>query len=136
MTQMKTNFFIAIAMLTFFATASCKNEPQKSQTSAAENTSMMQHSSEQKSAMQSAVPKNLTTYEFDIKGMTCAVGCAAVIEKTLAKTEGVAKSKVDFNNKKGTFTFDTSKINEEQLIQKIEKIAGGKMYTVENVRKI
>jgi copper chaperone CopZ len=123
---MNTKFLITVLCLTFFGLTSCKNEQQKTVSNTTEKTATASISKE----------KNLTTYELDIKGMTCAVGCAAVIQKTLAKTEGVEQSKVDFESKKGTFTFDSNQLSEQKLIEKIEQIAGGKMYKVDSARKI
>ena len=37
--------------------------------------------------------------EFTIEGMTCAIGCAATIEKKIAKMDGVKSSVVDFDKK-------------------------------------
>ena len=36
--------------------------------------------------------------EFNIKGMTCEMGCAKTIEKKLAKMDGMKSANVDFKN--------------------------------------
>ena len=41
-----------------------------------------------------------------IEGMTCAIGCAATIEKNLQKTTGVASATVDFESKTAWVIYD------------------------------
>ena len=48
----------------------------------------------------------LTKAEFNIEGMTCAIGCAKTIEKKLAKMEGVKSAKVDFEKKLAMVEYD------------------------------
>lgn len=79
---------------------------------------------------------NNQTYEMEIKGMTCEIGCARTIESKLSKVKGISYSKVDFESKKGTFTIDTNIINEQKVIEKIAGIAGGGLYSVVNSKKI
>ncbi|MFQ3341398.1 MAG: mercuric ion binding protein [Flavobacteriaceae bacterium] len=43
-----------------------------------------------------------------IEGMTCAIGCAATIEKKLQKTSGISSVKVDFETKTAWVTYDPS----------------------------
>ena len=42
--------------------------------------------------------------------------------------EGVVYSKVDFENKKGVFTYDLNITNSEDIKEKIAGIAGGDLY--------
>jgi Cu+-exporting ATPase len=72
------------------------------------------------------------TYEMDIEGMTCEIGCARTIESKLSKMKGVSYSKVDFESKKGVFTIDTNIVNEQKVREKIAGIAGGDLYSVVN----
>ena len=76
---------------------------------------------------------NLETTSFSIDGMTCAVGCAAVIEKKLAEMEGVQGAKVDFEKKTATVSFDADKQTPENLVEKVEAIADG-AYKVSDVK--
>lgn len=76
------------------------------------------------------------TYEMDIEGMTCEIGCARTIESKLSKMKGVSYSKVDFESKKGVFTIDTNIVNEQKVREKIAGIAGGDLYSVVNSKKI
>jgi len=76
------------------------------------------------------------TYEMEIEGMTCEIGCARIIESKLSKMEGVVYSKVDFESKKGIFTFNKNIINEKLITEKIAGIAGGDLYSVVKSKKI
>ncbi|MEM9681276.1 MAG: cation transporter, partial [Bacteroidota bacterium] len=44
--------------------------------------------------------------EFNIDGMTCAMGCAMSIEKKMAKMEGVKSAKVDFEKQLAMVEYD------------------------------
>ncbi|WP_456379546.1 heavy-metal-associated domain-containing protein [Lutibacter sp.] len=74
-----------------------------------------------------AVYKSL---EVEIEGMTCEIGCARTIQSKLSKVDGVTYSKVNFEAKKGQFTYDENKITKEDIINKINGIAGGDLYKV------
>ena len=67
--------------------------------------------------------------------MTCAMGCAATIEKKLAETEGVKEAKVDFESKTATVAFDKTVNNQESLTKLVEGVADGKTYKVANFKK-
>lgn len=76
------------------------------------------------------VAANLKSIEVDIEGMTCEIGCARTIQSKLSKVDGVSYSKVDFESKKGVFTFDSNKISKNDIANKIDGIAGGDVYFV------
>jgi mercuric ion binding protein len=76
------------------------------------------------------------TYEMEIEGMTCEIGCARTIESKLSKMEGVIYSKIYFESKKGIFTFNKNTINEKLIAEKIAGIAGGDLYSVVKFKKI
>ena len=61
--------------------------------------------------------------DYKIDGMTCKMGCAKTIEKTVAGLNGVVVSTVDFDAEKGHFEFDASIISEKEIITAIEKVA-------------
>uniref|UniRef100_UPI004049C194 heavy-metal-associated domain-containing protein n=1 Tax=Flavobacterium sp. TaxID=239 RepID=UPI004049C194 len=65
----------------------------------------------------------LATTNFTIEGMHCEVGCAAAIQKKLAKMEGVQDAKIDFEGKKATITFDSNVQSPEKLVETVEKIS-------------
>lgn len=59
-----------------------------------------------------------------ISGMHCA-SCALIIDKTLAKKEGVTGTNVNYSNSRATIEFDENKINETELINAIKSIGYG-----------
>lgn len=76
------------------------------------------------------VAANLKSVEIDIEGMTCEIGCARTIQSKLSKVDGITYSKVDFESKKGVFTFDSNKLSNDDISKKIDGIAGGDVYFV------
>jgi copper chaperone CopZ len=73
-----------------------------------------------------------TVASISIDGMTCEVGCAAYIQKTLAKTKGIESCEVDFENNLATVKFDNTIINDEEIVDIIESLNEGQ-YSVEGV---
>ncbi|MFS1514122.1 heavy metal translocating P-type ATPase [Chengkuizengella sp. SCS-71B] len=59
-----------------------------------------------------------------ITGMTCAA-CANRIEKGLQKIEGVSEANVNFTLEKANVSYDPTKVNYNQLEQKVEKLGYG-----------
>ena len=53
-----------------------------------------------------------------ITGMTCA-NCAAAVERTLKKTEGVADASVNFASERASVRFDPTKVHEDALLERI-----------------
>jgi copper chaperone CopZ len=49
--------------------------------------------------------------------MVCAVGCAAMIEKNLNKTNWIKFAKVDFESKKAMLTYDANQLTSNDIIQ-------------------
>jgi Cu+-exporting ATPase len=60
--------------------------------------------------------------QFNIDGMTCAHGCAAVIEKEISKMEGVKSSEVNFETKVATIAYDNKTVSKEDFINKVKSI--------------
>ncbi|MEX2350368.1 MAG: heavy metal-associated domain-containing protein [Flavobacteriaceae bacterium] len=52
---------------------------------------------------------------FEIEGMKCAMGCAKVIEKNIAKMDGVKEVAVDFDTKTATVSYDEEFVDQEKL---------------------
>ncbi len=75
-------------------------------------------------------PENVQTANFEIEGMTCAIGCAKTIEEELGALDGVQKATVDFDSKKATVVFDKTIQNQESLTKVVEATADGKTYKV------
>lgn len=69
----------------------------------------------------------------EIEGMSCAIGCAKKIEKTIAKMEGVSDCKVDFDGKLATISFDEKKVNVDQFVASIQELHDGQ-YKVGQVK--
>jgi mercuric ion binding protein len=67
-----------------------------------------------------------------IEGMSCAEGCAKVIEKTVAGLAGVTYSSVNFEEKTATFKFDETKTTEKDILAAIAALNEGQ-YKVNNV---
>lgn len=82
----------------------------------------------------SSIEKGIQNIEVSIEGMTCEIGCAKLIESKVSKLEGVTASKVSFEEKKGLFTFDASKVSSEEIVKNINGIAGGDLYKVTEIK--
>jgi len=72
----------------------------------------------------------METKIYNIKGMHCA-SCASIIEKTVKKIDGVDSIEVNPGTEKAKISFDDSKINPENLNQKLEPL--GYSLIIENV---
>lgn len=115
---MKITKMIAAIAFTSIAMVSCKNEtPNEEVTVATEQTPEQ--------------PAQLATASFSIEGMHCEVGCAGVIQKKLAKLDGVQEAKVDFAGKTATITYDANKQTPEIMVQTVQNISED--YKVSNV---
>lgn len=113
---MKLTRIVAVAFLAISVMA-CKPSTEKKETTISSEESAM-----------------LVTSKIDIEGMTCEIGCAKTIESKVAKLEGVSESKVDFEAKKGTFTYDSNKISEEKIISSINNLLDGNTYTAAHAK--
>ena len=118
----KSLFVLAVAGITF---TGCKKEEKTTETTAA---------TEAPAPKKEIAAANLQTATFEIEGMTCAMGCAATIEKKLAETEGVKEAKVDFETKTATVAFDKTVNNQESITKIVEGVADGKSYKVANYK--
>jgi Cu+-exporting ATPase len=78
--------------------------------------------------------KILAKAEFNIKGMTCAIGCAKTIEKKLAKMDGVKSAKVDFEKKLAQVEYDESIINTVSLENTVTKASDS--YSVNDMKTV
>ncbi|WP_242203882.1 heavy-metal-associated domain-containing protein [Aestuariivivens insulae] len=61
--------------------------------------------------------------EFTVEGMTCAIGCAATIEKKIAKMDGVSYAKVDFDKKLAMVEYDEAKVTPTLLEKTVTGVA-------------
>lgn len=122
MKVLKTSLMIiATSALVFSCKQSTSNEQNKLTT---ENTNSEVVADEVSGTIQKA--------SFQIEGMSCAIGCANVIEKKLAGLTGVQLANVDFQSKTAVVEFDDAIQNAESITKTVESIANG-AYTVENL---
>ena len=79
-----------------------------------------------------AIPENATIAKvnFNIDGMTCAIGCAAKIEKSLANMQGVKTAEVNFENKTATVEYDVAQVNQKNLKSRV--LENGSQFKVSN----
>lgn len=78
--------------------------------------------------------KILAKAEFNIEGMTCAIGCAKTIEKKLAKMDGVKYAKVDFEKKIAQVEYDESIVNTVSLENTVTKASDS--YSVNDMKTV
>ena len=76
----------------------------------------------------------LAKAEFNIEGMTCAIGCAKTIEKKLAKMDGVKSAKVDFEKKLAQVEYDESIVNTSSLENTVTKASNS--YSVNDMKTV
>jgi copper chaperone CopZ len=119
---MKTLKRVAIAFA-FMAIISCKQEKNEADVVTIDTT----EASEQKTIADNAT---LEKVQFNIEGMTCAVGCAAKIEKSLNNMDGVKSAKVDFETKTAVVEYDVDQVNTDLLTKRV--VANGDSYKVAN----
>ena len=67
--------------------------------------------------------KDYAKAEFEIKGMTCAMGCAKTIEKKIAKLDGVHFVYVDFEKELAMVEFDDKKLNNDDFLSTVTKVS-------------
>lgn len=118
MKSIKVTLALLLTAGTLFV--SCKKEAEVSKSDEAKTTS-------------APIAKAEST-SFNIEGMTCAMGCAKVIENKLAGLEGVQKATVDFDKKTATVEYDAAIQTPEKLVETVEAVADGKTYKVANVK--
>jgi len=114
---------IAYVLVIFLTVISCKDSKKEG--------TIKEGSSDNKE-----VAINLKSIEVDIEGMTCEIGCARLIQSKLSKVEGVTYTKVDFESKKGFFTYNSNKLTTNDIVENINKIAGGDLYSVSKTKEL
>ncbi|MDO5972217.1 heavy metal-associated domain-containing protein [Flavivirga aquimarina] len=72
--------------------------------------------------------------EFNIDGMTCAIGCAKSIEKKIANMEGVKSATVDFDKKLAMVEYNEAKVTPTSLEETVVKVAD--IYKVSNMKTV
>ncbi|MDR0195194.1 MAG: cation transporter [Myroides sp.] len=118
---------IAVVMLGAMLFVSCKKEATTAPAGEDVVATTNQSSKEVTGTMEKAT--------FQVEGMTCAIGCAKLIEGKLAAMDGVKLAHVDFDTKTATVEFDDAKQNAQSITTTVEKIANG-IYKVENMSSV
>lgn len=88
------------------------------------------------SAEKSEVAQNLQHVKVEIKGMTCEIGCARLIQSKLYKADGITFAKISFEDSSGIISYDQNRITPEQVKNVIENTAGGGIYQVAAIEEI
>jgi len=78
--------------------------------------------------------KDYAKAEFNIEGMTCAMGCAKTIEKKLAKLDGVRFVNVDFDKKLAMVEYDNNKVSTDDFTKTVNAVSD--TYKVENIATV
>lgn len=121
---MKTLKGISLLFMAAALMVSCKQTSNEQKETVTTESTEKVASTEVAGTMQKAT--------FQVEGMSCAVGCAKVIEGKLAKMDGMKSAKVDFDSKTATVEFDDAKQNTDAIKKMVEEIANG-AYKVNNV---
>ncbi len=108
---------VKLIAVVFMLTVSCKKEQKNIETVVVDTIEKADKNGE-------IDVSKLITSTFKIEGMTCAMGCAAKIEKSLSKIEGVASAKVNFETKIATVSYNSDKVTKELLIAKVTSNGG------------
>ena len=111
---------LAILMLFFISCDSKKSEK----------------SSKIESSDQEVVAEDLHQVEVAIKGMTCEIGCARLIQSKLYKADGISYANISFADSSGVISFDQNRISEDEIKQIIERTAGGDIYSVASIEEV
>jgi len=72
--------------------------------------------------------------EFEIEGMTCAMGCAKTIEKRIAQMDGVKSAVVDFKNKMAMVEYDKALITLGSLKKTVINLSS--VYKVKQMKTV
>lgn len=69
--------------------------------------------------------ENKAEVKMKVEGMVCAMGCAKYIEEEVASLEGIALSKVNFEEGAATFEYDKTTMSPEKIADFINNIHDG-----------
>ena len=104
---------------------SCDNKGKQTNAKSKDQTE-----SEKQSEIKEA---DVKTVQLEIKGMTCEIGCAKLIQSKLYKTDGVSFAEVHFADSSGVVSYDANRLSEKELVQVVENAGGGDLYTVSSI---
>ena len=100
------------------------------------NLKKTEESSKVDSTEQKVVAEDLHQVKVAIKGMTCEIGCARLIQSKLYKADGISYAKISFADSSGVISFDQNRIGEDEIKQIIERTAGGDIYSVASIEEV
>ncbi|TBN03317.1 heavy-metal-associated domain-containing protein [Hyunsoonleella flava] len=122
---MKTIKYIIASALCLLLVTSCKNNKEAEVKTVDVETTV-----------QKQLDPNATyaKAEFTVKGMTCEIGCAATIQKKIAKMDGVKFAKVDFKNELAMVEYDEAKVNPNSLEETVTSVAD--IYKVSDMKTV
>lgn len=127
---MKTTYkLIALAFVAVGLT-SCKNNQQP------EVVTVETEVADKEIAVANDANVEYAKVQFNIEGMTCAMGCAKTIEKKMAKLDGVKSAKVDFDSELAMVEYDIEKVSPKQLEETVTAVGGGDVYQVSNISTV
>jgi len=119
---MKTLKLVAIAFA-FLATISCKKEQKEAEVVTVDTIEEVKKSTISEDA-------TLAKVQFNIEGMTCAIGCAAKIQKSLGNMDGVKNATVDFESKTAVVEYDVDQVTTNLLAERV--VTNGDQFKVSN----
>ncbi|MGB1269539.1 MAG: heavy-metal-associated domain-containing protein [Flavobacteriaceae bacterium] len=108
---MKALKLLAIT-LTLIITISCKKEQKETEVVTIDTTEITD-------TPKIAENATLAKVQFNVEGMTCAVGCAAKIEKSLNNMKGVKTAHIDFENKTAVVEYDIDQVNTDLITKQV-----------------
>jgi len=121
------NISLLLVLTLIILSTSCKENKQDPEVITVENAIAPKHKKELANAVYNKA-------EFTIKGMTCQIGCAATIEKKLAKMEGVKSVTVSFEKELAVVEYDVNTLNTDDITKTVTTAASGDVYTVEGMK--
>ncbi len=123
---MKTSKVYLLVLLSFMFFSCEKNINSKKQTPATKKQVVKKEISKE----------NLKKIEFNIKGMTCEIGCARLIQSKLSKTNGVNFVKVSFKDSLAMVEYDSKKLDSKKIAAVVNQISDGTLYHVYNSKEV
>ncbi len=80
---------------------------------------------EEASSPKEILAENKVAVEMKVEGMVCAMGCAKFIEDKVAEVDGIASSKVNFEEGVAYFEYDKTILKESEIVSFINDIHDG-----------
>ena len=122
-TPMKKLYFLLIAIIVLIG---CNNETMQNQDKPIYTVDVPVTIDEIKVG---SIEEVKTVAEFEIEGMTCEIGCAKMIKKTVSDLKGVELTNVNFDSDRNVdyaiVTYNPSIINEYEMAEAVQNLANG-----------